>query len=141
MPRRSGASSSGTGSISVGHSIQGSAVNTGNKAVLTVSSISETPAVEEQTEVLTVLRLISRELQALNGRDADDAKRELQSAIEAASSSTPDKTVIGVALSKAIDAAKKTAEFTVAAAKVAPLLQSAVQWLGTEWAHLTISKI
>jgi hypothetical protein len=135
MSPRSKGSSGATGGISVGNSVQGSALNTGNNSVQTVGLDSSTN--DERAELLITLREIHAALEKLSGPFANAARQQAQTAIEAASGDKVDKTAIGSALENAMGAAKKTAEFAGAAAKLAPLLQTAVTWLGTQWVHLT----
>jgi hypothetical protein len=121
-----------TGGISVGGSLEGSAVSTGIKTVQKVS-YKRTNA---PPEVLKALTEISSILERLPGPDSIAARAAAACAVKGASAAEPNKDAVGTALENALTAAKKGGDFVTAAAALAPYLQTAATWLGSQWVHL-----
>jgi hypothetical protein len=122
------------GSISVGGSVTGSALASGKNITATVT-FSGSDA-EERKRVLEALAAIQAELAVLSGPKALATKTLAGAAVEAAKKESPDKEEIGGLLDTALKTAREGAEFASIAAKLAPYVRTAADWLGGQWTNL-----
>ena len=123
------------GSISIGGSVTGSAMITGDDNITSVqySPVSDTtPDVDIRGE-LNAMREILVNLSSLDSRKIDNA---VVDALEEFNKPQPDKTEVGKALERAFDYAQKAIGFASVIEKLNPHLNKTVAWLGTDWHKL-----
>ena len=122
-------------SISIGGSVTGSAMITGDDNITSVqySPVSDTtPDVDIRGE-LNAMREILVNLSSLDSRKIDNA---VVDALEEFNKPQPDKTEVGKALERAFDYAQKAIGFASVIEKLNPHLNKTVAWLGTDWHKL-----
>ncbi|MBR8836836.1 MAG: CHAT domain-containing protein [Stigonema ocellatum SAG 48.90 = DSM 106950] len=131
-------------SVSVGGSVTGSAITTGDNNVTSVQyqpTSLPAPSSVDMLEELNALREILLNLSSPDGRKIDNA---IADAIDEINKPQPDKNEVGKALDRAFDYAQKAVGFASAIEKLQPHLTKTVAWLGESWhkllsiVHLTI---
>jgi hypothetical protein len=124
-----------SGAVSIGGSVQGSAISTGDENYQTISTNNlsdESP----QIAALTCLLEEARSLLCKKGGAETAAVSAIDDALTEARSGKPNKTRIGSALEVVMSTIKTSSELVSAADKLLPLLTPSVGWLGAEWSHL-----
>ncbi len=123
-------------SVSVGGSVTGSAITTGDNNVTSVQyqpvSLPAPSSVDIQGE-LNSLREILVNLPSDYRRKIDNA---IADADEEINKPKPDKNEVGKALDRALDYAKKAEGFASLIEKLKPHLTKTVAWLGDNWHNL-----
>jgi CHAT domain len=123
-------------SVSVGGSVTGSAITTGDNNVTSVQyqpvSLPAPESVDMQRE-LNALREILVNLSSDYRRKIDNA---IADADEEINKLKPDKNEVGKALDRAFDYAKKAEGFASLIEKLKPHLTKTVAWLGDNWHNL-----
>lgn len=109
--------------------IVGSVVQTGdnNTASLTATQLPDAASVDIEA-VIADLRVA---LAAIGGPDAGKVGRALDDACEEVAKPEPDKADVASILTRALDYAKKAADFSEHFEKVKPLVIRAAGWLGS----------
>jgi hypothetical protein len=92
----------------------------------------------ERRRVLEALAAVQAELAQLSGPKAPVVKTLAEAAVvgEAAKKEEPSKDEIGGFLDTALKTAREGAEFAGVAAKLAPHVRTAADWLGGQWTTL-----
>lgn len=123
-------------SVSVGGSVTGSAITTGDNNVTSVQyqlvSLPTPESVDMRAE-LNALREILVKLESSDRRKIDNAFADVE---EELNKPQPDKTEVGKALDRAFDYAKKAEGFVSLTEKLKPHLTKTVAWLGDRWHKL-----
>ena len=123
-------------SVSVGGSITGSAITTGDNNITSVQyqavSLPTPSSVNIQGE-LNALREILANLSSPDCRKIDNALADAEVEIN---KPQPDKNEVGKALDRAFDYAQKASGFASAIEKLQPHLTKSVVWLGDNWHKL-----
>lgn len=122
-------------SISVGGSVTGSTMITGDGNISSVqySSVSSaTPDVDIRGE-LKAMRQILAKLSSSDSRKIDNAFADADEELD---KPQPDKAEVGKALERAIDYASKALGFASVIEKLKPHLTKTVAWLGSDWHKL-----
>lgn len=123
-------------SVSVGGSVTGSAITTGDRNVTSVHyqpvSLPAPESVDVRAE-LNALREILIKLESSDRRKIDNAFADVE---EELNKPQPDKTEVGKALDRAFDYAKKAEGFVGLTEKLKPHLTKTVAWLGENWHKL-----
>jgi hypothetical protein len=123
-------------SVSVGGSVTGSAITTGDNNVTSVQyqpvSLPAPETVDIRAE-LYALREILVKLESSDCRKIDNAFADVE---EELNKPQPDKTEVGKALDRAFDYAKKAEGFVSLIEKLKPHLTKTVAWLGENWHKL-----
>jgi hypothetical protein len=123
-------------SVSVGGSVTGSAITTGDNNVTSVQyqavSLPAPSSVDMRGE-LNALREILENLSSPDRRKIDNA---IADADEEINKPQPDKNEVGKALDRAFDYAQKASGFASVIEKLKPHLTKAVAWLGDDWHKL-----
>ncbi|MGB3759936.1 MAG: CHAT domain-containing protein [Rivularia sp. (in: cyanobacteria)] len=123
-------------SVSIGGSVTGSAIQTGDYDTATINyqqvSLPEPESVNIQAE-FNALREIIEKLETSDRRKIDNAFEDAQ---EELNKPQPDKDEVGDALNRALKYAKKAEGFAGAIEKLQPRLSKTTAWLGDNWHKL-----
>lgn len=123
-------------SVSIGGSVTGSAIQTGDYDTATINyqqvSLPEPESVNIQEE-FNALREIIAKLETSDRRKIDNAFEDAQ---EELNKPQPDKDEVGDALKRALKYAKKAEGFAGAIEKLQPRLSKTTAWLGDNWHKL-----
>ncbi len=123
-------------SVSIGGSVTGSAIQTGDYDTANISyqqvSLPEPESVNIQAE-FNALREIIEKLETSDRRKIDNAFEDAQ---EELNKPQPDKDEVGEALNRALKYAKKAEGFAGAIEKLQPRLSKITAWLGENWHKL-----
>lgn len=120
-------------SISIGGSVTGSAITTGDNNTATVNFQSMNLPAPESIDIRTevnALKQILANLESLHRRKIDNA---FDDAHEELNKSHPDKDEVGQALNRALKYAKKASGFISVLEKLKPHVKNATAWLGDNW--------
>ncbi|MEH2248919.1 CHAT domain-containing protein [Nostoc sp.] len=123
-------------SVSVGGSVTGSAITTGDHNITSVQyqPVSlPAPSSVDMREELNALREILVNLSSSDLRKIDNAVADAE---EELNKPQPDKNEVGKALERAFDYAKKAEGFASVIEKLKPHLTKTVAWLGGNWHNL-----
>ena len=110
---------SGNNSISIGGSVQGSALAAGDR---NRQGVTYTATADEREEMISALTEIRKALEGLSGPYAAVAQANVDAALTQASEPEPDKSAVGATLEMALGAAQKAAGFAGTLATLAPTL-------------------
>ncbi len=123
-------------SVSIGGSVTGSAIQTGDYDIANINyqqvSLPAPESVNIQAE-LNALREIIEKLETSDRRKIDNAFEDAQ---EELNKPQPDKDEVGDALNRALKYAKKAEGFAGAIEKLQPRLSKITAWLGDNWHKL-----
>ncbi|OKH43236.1 CHAT domain-containing protein [Calothrix sp. HK-06] len=122
--------------VSVGGSVTGSAITTGDSNITSVQyQVASLPAPEsvDIRAELNALREILEKLESSDRRKIDNAFADVE---EELNKPQPDKNEVGKALERAFDYAKKAEGFVSLIGKITPHLTKTVAWLGVNWHKL-----
>ena len=123
-------------SVSIGGSVTGSAIVTGDGNTVSVqfqpAALSQPESVNIQAE-LNALHALLSQLQSPDKRKIDNA---LDDAKEELKKPNPDKDEVGQALDRAMTYAQKANGFAEAIDKLRPHVEKAASWLGEHWYKL-----
>ncbi|MBD2778655.1 CHAT domain-containing protein [Iningainema tapete] len=122
-------------SISVGGSVTGSAMTTGDSNVTEIHYQAVIPA-PENVNIRTELNALREVLAKLSSSDSRKIDNAFADAEEELNKPQPDKNEVGKALDRAFDYAKKTEGFVSVIEKLKPHLTKTVAWLGENWYKL-----
>jgi len=123
-------------SVSIGGSVTGSAIQTGDYDSANIDfqqiSLPEPETVNIQAELNSLREIISK-LETSDRRKIDNAFEDAQEEIN---KPQPDKDEVGEALNRALKYAKKAEGFAGAIEKLQPRLSKITAWLGDNWHKL-----
>ena len=123
-------------SVSIGGSVTGSAIQTGNYDTANISyqqvSLPAPETVNIQAELNTLREIIGK-LETSDRRKIDNAFEDAQEEIK---KPQPDKDEVGEALNRALKYAKKAEGFASVVEKLQPHLSKTTAWLGDNWHKL-----
>ncbi len=123
-------------SVSIGGSVTGSAIQTGDSNTANINyqqvSLPAPESVDIQAE-FTALREIIAKLETSDRRKIENAFADAQEEIK---KPQPDKDEVGEALNRALKYAKKAEGFASAIEKLQPHLSKTTAWLGDNWHKL-----
>lgn len=123
-------------SVSIGGSVTGSAIVTGDSNTVSVqfqpAALPQPETVNMQAELAALCELLSQ-LQSPDQRKIDNA---LDDAKEELKKPDPDKDEVGQALDRALNYAQKANGFAEAIEKLRPHMQNTASWLGKNWYKL-----
>jgi hypothetical protein len=123
-------------SVSIGGSVTGSAIQTGDSNTATINyqqvSLPAPESVNIQAE-FNSLREIIEKLETSDRRKIDNAFEDVQEEIK---KPQPDKDEVGEALNRALKYAKKAEGFASVVEKLQPHLSKTTAWLGDNWHKL-----
>ncbi|MDF5730206.1 MAG: hypothetical protein PUP92_19855 [Rhizonema sp. PD38] len=122
-------------SISVGGSVTGSAMITGdrNTTSLQYSQVSSATSDVDIREELNAINHIFSKLSSSDRRKIDNAFADAEEELD---KPQPDKAEVGKALERAIDYASKALGFASEIDYLKPHLTKTVAWLGSDWHKL-----
>ena len=123
-------------SVSIGGSVTGSAVQTGDSNIANIQfqpvSLPAPESVDMRAE-LDALRAVLAKLESSDRRKIDNAFADAE---EELNKPKPDKDEVGKALDRAFDYAKKAEGFASLVEKLKPHLTKTTAWLGENWHKL-----
>jgi hypothetical protein len=122
--------------VNIGGNASGNIIQTGDQNVATIQGqkIQLPPA--ESVVIQAELKALQ---QLLGGLATDDRQKITNALTEAAGDAakpTPDRDEVGKGLERALDYAKKAADFSDRAATIGTHVKNAVGWLGSNWHKL-----
>ena len=115
-------------SVSAGRDITGSIIQTGDHNRATLHAVQLPPA--ESVDIRSAVEALRAELLALDVPERGKLERALADAGEEAEKPEPDKEELAGGLGRALGYAKKAADFSEHAGKVADLVTRIGGWLG-----------
>ena len=128
-------SGAGNRSISIGGSVSGSVVQTGDHNVTTLTTTSLPPPESvDMAEVMRELRALAAQMQMPDPRQGRRVSNALDEVEDEVSSPTPNKADAADALGRAVTVMKEAGDFAGQVAVLAPLVLKAGAWLGANLA-------
>ncbi len=122
-------------SISVGGSVTGSAIITGDRNTTSVQ-YSQVSSATSDVDIRGELKVINQILAKLSSSDSRKIDNAFADAEEELDKPEPDKAEVGKALERAIDYASKALGFASVIENLKPHLTKTVAWLGSDWHKL-----
>ncbi len=124
---------SSNGGISIGGSVSGSALNTGNNVSQSVTfhNVALPPA--ESVDIKAELAALKEALASLQAPDQKKVERAIEDAEDEADKPEPDKAEVGGAVERALGYAQKAEGFLKVAETIKPHLTAIVGWIGTNY--------
>ncbi len=123
-------------SVSIGGSVTGSAIVTGDGNTVSVHYQQANLPLSESVDMRAELQALRHALAALQTPDRRKIDNALDEAEEEANKPQPDKDEIGKAMERALSYAQKTEGFTGTLETIAPRVEKAAAWLGEHWYKL-----
>jgi len=125
-------------SVHIRRDAEGNAIVTGDNNTVTVTTQKVTLPAPDTVDVARELEAMRQALAALD-LEPNVQKRvsnALEEAEDESKAETPDKDVIGAALERALDTAKKADKFAEVVTTLKPHVTNAAAWLGRNWYKL-----
>lgn len=123
-------------SVSIGGSVTGSAIVTGDSNTVSVQFQPASLPKPEQVNIKAEVEALREVLATLSSPDRRKIDNALEDAEEELKKPEPDKDEVGKALDRAIGYAEKATGFAEAIDKLRPHVQNAAAWLGENWYKL-----
>jgi hypothetical protein len=136
MKRTKSAHEGSNRSSSVGGSVTGSSIVTGDSNTVTTTYTKTTLPPPESVNIKSEMDGLKQLLRTLNTEDRPMIDNALAEVDHHLSKPNPDKQKVGSALDRAFGYAKDAGDFAEKAAKLAPYVRSVCGWLGGNWSTL-----
>ena len=120
-------------SVSVGGSVVGSVIQTGNRNTGSVKFQQASLPLPETVDIAAELVALQSALQVLETQDKRKIDNAMEDAQEELKKNEPDKNEVGQAIERALNYAQKASGFAEAVDKLRPHVEQAVGWLGKNW--------
>lgn len=123
-------------SVSIGGSVTGSAIQTGDSNTASVHFKQATLPAPESVNIRAEVEALRSALAKLETKDRCKLDNAFADALEELKKPYPDKDEVGQALNRALNYGKKAEGFVQLTEKIEPHLTKAIAWMGNDWHKL-----